>query len=140
MMNNVLANLNFFRRNFSQLAEANYRIRLLISIQRFLLCIKLPAFFTQCWRKAPCTKVFTPSRCVWFCEVLLKIVWRFDCHRTRANGWHAFWLRRNYNVTMGSGFFFSFHFNFSVHGLWSWLIDTSYAIMFWIQALHSKGI
>lgn len=139
MMNNVLANFNFFRRNFSQLAEANYRIRLLISIQRFLLCIKLPAFFTQCWRKAPCTKVFTP-RCVWFCEVLLTIVWRFDCHSTRTNGWHAFWLRRNYNVTMGSVFFLSFHFNFSVHSLWSWLIDTSYAIMFWIQALHTKGI
>lgn len=104
IMNNVLANLNFFRRNFSQLAEANYRIRLLISLQRFLLCIKLPAFFTQCWRKAPCTKVFTP-RCVWLCEVLLTIVWRFDCHRTRTNGWHAFWLRRNYNVTLGSVFF-----------------------------------
>lgn len=141
ILNNV-SKLEFFSRDFSQLKQGLNFEYVSIFIQKFLLCIKCtPCIFYSVLKKSSMYQGMATPRCVWFCQVFF---WRlFDdliVHSTWSNGWHAFWLGRNYNVTLGSAFF-PFHFNFSVHSLWSWLIDISYAIMFWIQAyLHSKGI
>lgn len=106
ILNNV-SKLEFFSRDFSQLKQGLNFEYVSIFIQKFLLCIKCtPCIFYSVLKKSSMYQGMATPTCVWFCQVFF---WRlFDdliVHSTWSNGWHAFWLRRNYNVTLGSAFF-----------------------------------